>query len=779
MSIKDKKILIFDTGSFFETALKLADYFQQVYYYCAWESGFPGMDKAVLGSEWKDGKQLDTFDGKNLKRVLSFYDYIDEVDVILFTDVYWGDLQEYLRNLGYNVFGCGYGSELELDRWDTAKTFKENGMDVASMKKIIGIDALKEELQKVEDKYIKISRYRKCTETFHHETYELSLPIIHKMQSELGPLSKIAEFIICDPIEAIVEEGIDSYTVNGEYPNVVLVGAEIKDAAYAGAIMQYKDLSKGILKTNKQISPLFKECQYKGFFSTEVRSTKDDKNYLIDMTCFSEDTEVLTNNGWKLFKDCVTEDKFATLNIETKEIEYQYASNYIEKDYIGKMIHLSNKRNTFDSLVTPDHDILRYDEKKRKLFKQKAKDLNTKGYIPRTGVWKGKNTEFFELPSYHKEWDWNSNLHGGYKICTKIKHEDVKQIKMIDWASFMGWYLSEGSNNGYIVSITQSKRLIELEECLKKLPFNYSKTSSGFQISSVQLCEYLNKYGLCNEKYIPDYILNANKEIIESFLYSYWLGDGSSSSDRQRYFTTSKKIVDGLQECILKVGSVANIRTGKGGKGSVMSVNGGKEYIRNHDLYIIERYRERTDYWFETTSRKDRYIHEIDYNGKVYCVTVPNGTLYVRRNGKPTWSGNCREPQPPSHLYCEMFANLGEIIYETATGNLIDVIPNGKYGLYATITSDWYDESHQAIYFPPEIRDNVKLNYPIKIDGNYYCLNINNFPEVGALVCCGDSFEECKKKMEEMAPKIKGYGISIKMDRIDKAIEEFSKMQKS
>jgi thymidylate synthase (FAD) len=29
-----------------------------------------------------------------------------------------------------------------------------------------------------------------------------------------------------------------------------------------------------------------------------------------------------------------------------------------------------------------------------------------------------------------------------------------------------------------------------------------------------------------------------------------------------------------------------------------------------------------------------------EYSGNVHCVTVPNGTLYVRRNGKPMWCGN-------------------------------------------------------------------------------------------------------------------------------------------
>jgi hypothetical protein len=31
----------------------------------------------------------------------------------------------------------------------------------------------------------------------------------------------------------------------------------------------------------------------------------------------------------------------------------------------------------------------------------------------------------------------------------------------------------------------------------------------------------------------------------------------------------------------------------------------------------------------------------IDFDGMVYCATVPNGTLIVRRNGKAAICGNC------------------------------------------------------------------------------------------------------------------------------------------
>jgi len=34
-------------------------------------------------------------------------------------------------------------------------------------------------------------------------------------------------------------------------------------------------------------------------------------------------------------------------------------------------------------------------------------------------------------------------------------------------------------------------------------------------------------------------------------------------------------------------------------------------------------------------------IYEEKYNGYVHCVNVKNNIIYVRRNGKPMWCGNC------------------------------------------------------------------------------------------------------------------------------------------
>ena len=40
-------------------------------------------------------------------------------------------------------------------------------------------------------------------------------------------------------------------------------------------------------------------------------------------------------------------------------------------------------------------------------------------------------------------------------------------------------------------------------------------------------------------------------------------------------------------------------------------------------------------------SRNEPNFDRVPYAGKVYCASVPNGTLIVRRNGKPMVAGNC------------------------------------------------------------------------------------------------------------------------------------------
>jgi hypothetical protein len=133
---------------------------------------------------------------------------------------------------------------------------------------------------------------------------------------------------------------------------------------------------------------------------------------------------------------------------------------------------------------------------------------------------------------------------------------------------------------------------------------------------------------------------------------------------------------------------------------------------------------------------------------------------------------------PPNALYQEIYKNLGDIIWKGANGELVDPETDSPYGMEILISSGWHSGNHQTVYFPPEIRQWVKLINPIKIDGTYHVLRLGDSSTIGSLVAVGKSHEECKKKIEKMAELIKGYDLHIKTEGTDEAIEAFNMMEK-
>ncbi len=71
--------------------------------------------------------------------------------------------------------------------------------------------------------------------------------------------------------------------------------------------------------------------------------------------CYDKKTQILTKEGWKLFKNLKKNEEVATLNPQTMELEYQQIEKRVEYRYSGKMVHFKNKR--IDLMVTPNHHI--------------------------------------------------------------------------------------------------------------------------------------------------------------------------------------------------------------------------------------------------------------------------------------------------------------------------------------------------------------------------------------------------------------------------------------
>ena len=53
--------------------------------------------------------------------------------------------------------------------------------------------------------------------------------------------------------------------------------------------------------------------------------------------CFDDQTEILTESGWKLFRNLCVSDKVATLNSQTEQLEFQIPSEHHCYPYVGEM----------------------------------------------------------------------------------------------------------------------------------------------------------------------------------------------------------------------------------------------------------------------------------------------------------------------------------------------------------------------------------------------------------------------------------------------------------
>jgi hypothetical protein len=214
----------------------------------------------------------------DIELVESWLDIKDRVDVWVFPDIFDADIQESLVKDGKRVFGSRRGDEMEIHRSEFRDLLKKVGLPVPPYESVIGIDALRERLEVVEDKYIKSSpMVRGTSETWHHIRYNLSQTHIDLLSSKLGALRDTIEFLIDDPIPSAQEVGFDDICVRGKFANHALVGIENKDRAYFGQFMATASMPKELREVNEKLGPIFEQYGYTNFWSSELRG-----KYLID-----------------------------------------------------------------------------------------------------------------------------------------------------------------------------------------------------------------------------------------------------------------------------------------------------------------------------------------------------------------------------------------------------------------------------------------------------------------------------------------------------------------
>lgn len=760
-SVEETVACICDYGTLgIALAERMAESCQKVYFHSPCQSEYQDICECSKGDGLPTVERLD--------EPLS-PETIDEIDLYIFPDIGFTGLQRYLRSIGKAVWGSMDASELELYRTEFLTVIKELGLPVVGYKRVRGVSALSDYLKTVNKKWVKVNRYRAQRETFFHEDYAHSMAILDKLAVKFGGLKEQVVFVVQDDIPDAQEIGYDGLSVDGFYPNRSFQGYEAKNE------------------------------------------------------CYDQNTEVLTDGGWKFFRELDGSEKFFTLNIDDNRryrMEYQSAIAHTANAYRGKMLAVETQNVSL--LVTPNHRLLVQVDSQN----QNAPLVtwgNNKGGT-RTFHLGKKERKLVEARALNLEkgfrmpWVRGAEYRSTEKRHIRFRFGDVVMTKT-DFAAFLGIYLSEGWTNGKRIVVAQQKYKTQMERVLLKCGLRFSQSNNkgctNFEISNRPLARYLLQFGKSGDKYVPNWIKFSGVNIIKEFLFWYCMGDGSfyrsvkSTRGKKRERTThriatkSLRMGNDLQELYIKCGVATLVRRSP-----------------QSGLYIITAHSVRSkNYIF------NHHANWMEYEGMVYCVTVPNGIIMIRRNGKPLWCGNsylgsCRTwkelpeevravnealaPILRKHQYRNFVAteirrlpdvfhfldptlrmpgqtgeqlletcrNLPEVIWRGANGELIEPDYEVEFAAEATLHyKNWVEDEWYALRIPDKARRWFKGYHYCELDGLFHFMP-HGCDEPGVMLGLGDSLEGAIDHLKKNLELLKDEPVSAKVEGFAELLKE-------
>ena len=360
--------------------------------------------------------------------------------------------------------------------------------------------------------------------------------------------------------------------------------------------------------------------------------------------CYTPDTEVLTDNGWKRFDNLQNEDKVLSYNPETNTLLYDNP-NIVINDYDDDLVCINNQYIQLS--VTKEHRMYLDDTYKKYNYKfVKAIDMFNKA----------QRNEYkeFRLPKKFKNIIVERNISIPKLEHTKVvnggNHKDiVKTITFEYGKSFidlLGAFITEGCTyhgekygiGSYcLITQTENTELYKIIiDALNDLHIQYKIYSANRNDKIKQIrfgnsvyVDYFDKLvgkGSHNI-HLPKWFRNIPEKDLRRLLYVLYLGDGShNTTRREHYCSVSKRLLDEVQELFVLLGSAATV-----------SYSNDARYCYTNELINFNA----------VCRKKDMYLQH--YEGKVYCTSTKSGIICIRKNGIMCWCGNCYQSTPKNN----------------------------------------------------------------------------------------------------------------------------------
>lgn len=339
--------------------------------------------------------------------------------------------------------------------------------------------------------------------------------------------------------------------------------------------------------------------------------------------CMPGTDEVLTVDGWQRWQDYDFATPLGTMNQQTGLLEFQAPLQRHVYDYDGPLYYSDNR--CIDFALTPNHRLFvrKWNEARRTLddhfhFVEVGKLGWYAGLPHATTGWLG--TELRQLGVGERIWDGDDFL---------------ALVALVISDGFAG--ASEKGRDVVSFCCFREDRIDMVRQQARKMGFHERPSRPGvWTLTDGALAEWFRQSTYTGDvfrspfKHVPQLVKVSSQRQIEHFL-KFFGDQHSEEGGCRRFYSSSRLMVDDLQELLLRIGKRGTIEE----RDPRDAFFQGRR-IESHgpDLTLTER----------TTNRlsidRKRNLHTDHYKGQVFCATVPNSTLVTRRNGSVLISGN-------------------------------------------------------------------------------------------------------------------------------------------
>ena len=359
-------------------------------------------------------------------------------------------------------------------------------------------------------------------------------------------------------------------------------------------------------------------------------------HHTVNRACYSDDTETLTDQGWKRLDELNADSIVAAYDPVNKCVEFAKPESFLVYDYTGDMVHLKSSHN--DVLVTPDHRMYARNLKVKDRVRTLGGEYEILPAEQMLGGRRFATVASFGAPLANTRVE-NFVLPGCEVRGGELPSYPDRIIPMDDWLAFLGFFISEGHAKKYRqgtwkVNLCQkegTKTCAEMDELISRMPckFRLNKSKDGirrWQVADKALCWWLLDHcghGAHNKK-IPKFVFDLPREQMAIVFDAMMKGDGTRDSRANRdcgiYYTSSIQLRDDAQLLATYLGHRAVAST----------------------ALLAKVYRVQLTFDIaENCLNSKPHINRVPYSGRVYCFAVPPHKLFVtRRNGKIAVHGN-------------------------------------------------------------------------------------------------------------------------------------------